>query len=152
VATLAALQSVPRAFPGDTAITGEGRVFALHMFDALVVCEATLTYRLDTGGIRAQALDQTKWMPHRSRCDPVIFFDIAKNTCRQPPAQVVDLDLTLRSRHSTDPEYRTVIDIKNFCVTNPTYDMWRHNAWIGPGEAVSPGSWRRRAVAFSRAQ
>jgi hypothetical protein len=151
VAGLAALQFVPRAFPGDTAITGEGRVFALHMFDALVVCEATLTYRFESGGVRVHALEQTRRMPHRSRCDPVIFFDIAKNTCRQPPAQVVDLDLTLRSKHSTDPEYRTVIDIKNFCVANPTYDMWRHNAWIEPGQPTSAWS-GRRAIALSDAQ
>lgn len=32
------LQAVPRLFPGDTAITGEGRLFALHLFDAKVEC------------------------------------------------------------------------------------------------------------------
>ena len=34
------VQLTTHLYPGDTAITGEGRLFALHMFDARVVCEA----------------------------------------------------------------------------------------------------------------
>jgi hypothetical protein len=72
---------IPRAFPGDSAVTGEGRVFPLHMFDALVECEATITYHLADGRTRADPLDETKRTPHRSRCDPMIYFDMAKNEC-----------------------------------------------------------------------
>jgi hypothetical protein len=149
VGSLAILQFVPAAFPGDTTITGEGRVFALHMFDALVVCEATLTYRLDDGRVGRQALDEPRRMPHRTRCDPVIYFDIATNACRRLPGHVVDLDLLLRSRHSIDPVYRTVIDITNFCAASPTYDMWRHNAWIASDQAASASAWQPRASASS---
>src|SRR5262245_41232231 len=35
-----AFQLMPYAFPGDRTITGEGRLYALHMFDARVVCDA----------------------------------------------------------------------------------------------------------------
>jgi hypothetical protein len=128
--SFALLQMVPRAFPGDTAVTGEGRVFALHMFDALIECDAKLTYHFADGTAHDDALEETSRLPHRSRCDPIIFFDIAKNNCRRRLPGVVDLDLSLRSRHSADPEYHQTIDIRNFCATNPTYDMWRHNTWI----------------------
>jgi hypothetical protein len=128
--SFALLQMVPRAFPGDTAVTGEGRVFALHMFDALIECDAKLTYHFTDGTAHDDALEETSRLPHRSRCDPIIFFDIAKNNCRRRLPGVVDLDLSLRSRHSADPEYHQTIDIRNFCATNPTYDMWRHNTWI----------------------
>jgi hypothetical protein len=101
------------------------------MFDALVVCEAKLTYRLSDGTAREDRLPETERLPHRSRCDPIIFFDIAKNQCRERLPGVVDLDLELRSRHGADAGYRDTIAIKNFCTVNPTYDMWRHNAWIG---------------------
>lgn len=135
------LQLVPRAFPGDTALTGEGRVFALHMFDALVECEATIRYHLQDGGVRVVSLDSTKRLPHRSRCDPLVYFNTAKNTCRHIAADgetarsrtlagVVDLDLTLRSKRNSAADYRPVIDISRFCASNPTYDMWRHNGWI----------------------
>jgi hypothetical protein len=128
----ALLQMVPRVFPGDSALTGEGRVFALHMFDALVVCEAKLTYHLADGSTREDFLPETGRLPHRSRCDPIIFFDLATNSCRQRLPGVVDLDLSLKSKHSSEAQYHPTIDVKRFCAARPTYDMWRHNAWIQP--------------------
>ena len=135
------LQLVPRAFPGDTATTGEGRVFALHMFDALVECEATITYHRQDGSSTQVALDSAKRLPHRSRCDPLIYFNMAKNECRRissgepsrragPLGRVVDLDLSLRSKRNSEREYRDVIRIEGFCAADPSYDMWRHNGWI----------------------
>ena len=72
------LQVVPYAFPGDSAITGEGRLFALHMFDAQVVCESHVTFhdvqggsrrvRLTTGpGIRAGPLRPDRPLQRRPR-------------------------------------------------------------------------------------
>jgi hypothetical protein len=135
--TFAVLQMVPRAFPGDTSITGEGRVFALHMFDALVECDATITHHLNGGGTREHVLQETKRLPHRSRCDPLVYFNIAKNQCenieagnRRAPAGVVDLDLSLRSKRNSAANYQQIIDIERFCATGPSYDVWRHNPWI----------------------
>jgi hypothetical protein len=45
-------------------------------------------------------------------------------------ARVVDLDLSLRSRRTSEAEFHQVIDIRNFCAADPAYDIWRHNAWI----------------------
>ena len=45
-------------------------------------------------------------------------------------------------------EYRDVIDIRDFCAANPSYDMWRHNDWIQPVQAASAPS-RRPASASS---
>jgi hypothetical protein len=130
VGTFGALQMIPRTFPGDSAITGEGRMFALHMFDALVVCEATFSDHFDSGVSRAVLVEETKRLSHRSRCDPLLLFDVAKNRCRQRPHGVIDFDVSLRSRRTSEPEYRQTIDVRNFCAANPTYDTWRHNAWI----------------------
>ena len=134
------LQLVPHAFPGDTAVSGEGRVFALHMFDALVECEATFTYRLDDGTTRAEERREATRMPHRSRCDPMIYFALAKNRCEDIAAQgrtddpdlggVVDLDVSLRSKRNSAADYHQVIDLRQFCAQNPSYDMLRHNAWL----------------------
>jgi len=123
LAVFALLQMMPRVFPGDSALTGEGRVFALHMFDALVVCDAKLTYHMADGSTREDALAETQRLPHRSRCDPIIFFDLAKNSCRQRLPGVVDLDLSLRSKHSADAQYRQTIDVKSFCAADPDYDL-----------------------------
>jgi hypothetical protein len=129
LAVFTCLQFVPYAFPGDSATTGEGRLFALHMFDAIVVCEARLTYHLADGTTREDPLAQAARLPHRSRCDPVIFFDLARNACRRR-AGYRDLDLSLRSGHGRDPQMRQTIDVRSFCEKAPTYDLWRHNAWI----------------------
>jgi hypothetical protein len=102
------------------------------MFDALVVCEGKMTFHLADGSTREDPLAQTQRLPHRSRCDPVIFFDLARNACRRRAANFVDLDLSLRSKHSSEPAYRQTIDLKGFCAADPTYHMWRHNEWIRP--------------------
>jgi hypothetical protein len=129
MAAFGVFQMVPHAFPGDTAVSGEGRMFALHMFDALVECDARIAYRLPGGATRDDPLEQARRLPHRSRCDPVIYFDIAKNRCAETGG-AADLDVSLRARRNSDAEYRPVIDVKGFCQANPSYDVWRHNSWI----------------------
>jgi hypothetical protein len=143
VATFGLLQMVPHAFPGDTAITGEGRLFALHMFDALVECDATVTYHLADGRDRNESRDETAQMAHRSRCDPLVYYAIARNQCERiargdsgaagVDAAIVDLDVRLRSKRNSSPDYQQVFDIRNFCTARPRYSMVRHNAWIGAG-------------------
>ena len=68
----------------------------------------------------------------RIACDPVLYFNLARNECRRTGRKpgVVDLDLHLKSRRTTDPELRDVVDIRNFCSSGVTYDMWRPNDWI----------------------
>lgn len=39
------LQCIPSLFPGDARLTGEGRLFGLHMYDARPVCQGTITLK-----------------------------------------------------------------------------------------------------------
>jgi hypothetical protein len=137
----AAFQLVPRAFPGDTAVTGEGRMFALHMFDALIECEATMTHHLPEGD-RVEVRAESKKFPHRSRCDPLVYHAIARNACARSPA--ADFDLSLRSKRNSSAGYTQVLDIRHFCATQPRYTLWRHNEWIGvPDDRDRPALARR---------
>lgn len=137
----AAFQLVPRAFPGDTAVTGEGRMFALHMFDALIECEATMTHHLPERD-RVEVRPESRKFPHRSRCDPLIYYAIARNACARSPA--ADFDLSLRSKRNSSGGYTQVLDIRNFCATQPRYTLWRHNEWIGvPDDRDRPTLARR---------
>ena len=140
-AIFASLQMLPRAFPGDTAITGEGRMFALHMFDALVQCDAALTYHRPDGD-RVQVRKETTTLPHRSRCDPFVYYAIARNECARlaeesaASAAPVDFDVSLRSRRNSAAGYTQVLAVRNFCAATPRYALWHHNDWIGvPGDA-----------------
>ena len=76
------LQIVPYAFPGDSAITGQGRLFALHMFDAQVVCESHVTFHDGQGGTRRVTGRDRGCGAHRS-CDPIVHLNIARALCRQ---------------------------------------------------------------------
>jgi hypothetical protein len=125
------LQLAPYAFPGDSAVTGQGRLFALHMFDARVVCEASLTLH-DGQGRTQRVRIRTDRGSIRTRCDPIVHFNVARAFCREGAAsgRWTDLDLSLRSQRSTEATLRPVVEIERFCAANPTYDLWRPNPWI----------------------
>jgi hypothetical protein len=124
------LQLVPHLFPGDPAITGEGRLFALHMFDAQVICEAHVTVHDGQGGSRRVRI--VPLAPSRVRCDPIVYLSFARALCRQGEEhrRWVDLDLSLRSRRTSESNLRPVVELDRFCPRNVHYDIWRSNPWI----------------------
>jgi hypothetical protein len=131
LAGFAFTQMLPKVFPGDEAITGEGRLFALNMFDARVICEGYAIVRTADGRTRRMTFSNREYAK-RIACDPVLYFNLARNECRRERdgAALVNLDLYLRSRRTTERESYKVIDIRNFCTAGITYDMWRPNDWI----------------------
>lgn len=131
LAGFAFTQFLPKVFPGDEAITGEGRLFALNMFDARVVCQGHAIVRTADGRQRKTAFSNKSYSK-RIACDPILYFNLARNECRRERrgAALVNLDLHLRSRRTTGSEIHTVIDIPDFCTAGVTYDMWRTNDWI----------------------
>jgi len=127
------LQLAPYAFPGDRTITGEGRLYALHMFDARVYCEAYASVRGHDGSIRRVDLQLT-YMP-RIDCDPIVIFGRARNLCTGQSrlgTNVADLDLHLAARRATDPTLHEVINVPAFCGSGLRYAPFRHNEWIRP--------------------
>jgi hypothetical protein len=125
------LQLTPYAFPGDRAITGEGRLYALHMFDARVYCDAYAAVRGHDGSVRRVDLQLTS-MP-RIDCDPIVIFNRARNLCigkSRLATDVAELDLRLAARRTTDPELHEVINVPAFCRSGLRYTPFRHNEWI----------------------
>ncbi|PYM95559.1 MAG: hypothetical protein DME04_04420 [Candidatus Rokuibacteriota bacterium] len=125
------LQLAPYTFPGDHALTGEGRLYALHMFDARPLCEGWAELRHPDGTTTRRDLKLR--LDTRIACDPIVFFNRARNLCRQREAGLVafqDLDLFLSARRATDEQMRRVIATTGFCARRERYDPFRHNAWI----------------------
>lgn len=129
VAFFSTLQIYHFCMPGDTAITGEGRSFALHMFDAKIDCTAQALIKNSSG---KRALDLRTHMPIRLECDPVVYWNKARHLCRKLEDEpgFVDIDLSLSSKHSNETSFRQVVDIKNFCSEKIDYSLFQHNEWI----------------------
>jgi hypothetical protein len=125
-----AFQLVPYTFPGDRTITGEGRLYALHMFDAQVVCEAWAV--LTDGDGTGAPIDLRAGTLPRINCDPIVVLGRARNLCARlgRPGAPANLHVVLRARRSTEPDLRTVIDLPSFCALDLHYDPFRHNDWI----------------------
>jgi hypothetical protein len=130
-AAFSVLQLTTHLYPGDTALTGEGRLFVLHMFDARVVCDAYATVKFPHG-VRHVSI---KGPGVRTGCDPIVIHGYASILCRRREAgrlNFVDIDIHLRSRRVTDPDLKTVIAYENFCSRQPRYHPFLHNEWINP--------------------
>jgi len=134
------LQFIPYLYPGDVALTGEGRYFALNMFDAKSMCNSRLTLHKRDGKVEVlePKLDPERRMrsiqpdaealPVRLHCDPLIYFSWAQSACRR--TDIEEVDLFLEAKRSSATEYKTLINIRNFCALKPTYSMFSHNEWI----------------------
>ena len=125
------LQLIPYAFPGDRALTGQGRLYALHMFDARATCVGWADLHNVDGTTTRRDLKLP--LDTRIACDPIVYFNRARNLCRQRAAgraAFTDLDLFLSARRSSESELRRVIDTKGFCAKRERYDPFRPNAWI----------------------
>jgi hypothetical protein len=134
LAVFGILQLAHHSFPGDTAITGEGRVFALHMIDARVACSGRVLEHRRDGSTRERVLSTA--VPVRIHCDPIVFWNLAKELCRRGEAEpdFLGLDLKVHARRAVDPQLQTLVAIDDFCRAETTYDVWRHNSWINAVE------------------
>jgi hypothetical protein len=132
LAGMCLLQCVPLLYPGESALTGEGRMFAIHMFDAAVQCESYVVLKRPDGALERR--DFSRPLPVRIRCDPIVFLNKAQALCRSAERgkDFVDFDLHVDARKATESVMRPLIALQNVCATDPTYDVWRHNWWINP--------------------
>ena len=123
------LQTIPYLIPGDSALTGEGRLFALHMFDARVECEAYARMRFSDGHDESRDLYQP--MSTRIRCDPIVYWNRSNALCRgRDRLGFLDFDLYLNSRKALGGPIKPILSVKNYCVVRPSYQIVWHNDWI----------------------
>lgn len=130
IAVFSLLQVMPMIIPGDERITGEGRLFALHMFDARVFCHGAITLKFKNG-IAKKITIPVGQVP-RIQCDPAVYFSVGKRKCyelRDDP-QFLDLDLCYQARRSHEQAMQPLVDIRNFCQQNLSYNLFTPNEWI----------------------
>jgi len=116
-------------FPGESSITGEGRLFALNMFDTPIVCHATVRFKETADKVDSEL--RPAFVNTRLRCDPLVFFQLASDYCRLRGTDQWrgDIDLHLVSgRPGTQAQ--EIIGIRSFCAQGLVYNIWRHNLWL----------------------
>lgn len=123
-------QLAPRVMPGDTALTGEARTFALNMFDAPVECRNVVVIKYSEGakqiGLSAPLVQR------RLSCDPIVYLSLGRNICRgrQRGSGVIDFDLTLDSRRVGRTDWLSIVSVKDFCAQHLNYSFVSSNNWI----------------------
>jgi hypothetical protein len=134
VATTAALFSAfqlpPLLIDGDSALTGEGRLFALHMFDARIECSGGAT--LSQGDARAAIPIINPGLDARTRCDPIVLFGTTQRLCRslRQRGQRARVDLAVDARRTTQKTLAPLVRVDDFCAAEPSYSIFGHNDWI----------------------
>lgn len=123
VAVYALAQLAPLAFPGDTAITGEGRIFALNMMDARVACDH---FSVAQQGARWREIsDHKPRVGVRIACDPIRYVSLVREACERAPR----VSTYLNARRATDATYQRVFAVDQACGLD--FAILSHNAWIG---------------------
>ena len=137
------VQLPPRLIPGDAALTGEGRSYALHMVDAGVRCRGWAVVRRGDGSTFEVDLHGKAVL--RIACDPVVIAERARNICEgrsRFASGAVDLDLHLVAGRRSRGALQTIIDLPGFCARKVRYNPFGRNDWIRAAGAYSPRSRR----------
>jgi hypothetical protein len=124
-----ACQLVPRAYGGDPALHGQGRMFALHMFEARQECSVDVTFHRRDGRVTRASLLRRDYPP-RLVCDTVVYYGLARNLCRKLPPGVSDFDLAMDAKRRTDAAFTRVIEAPSFCRSVHDFKLVGRNWWL----------------------
>lgn len=138
VALFSLLQWTPWLFPGDRLLTGEGRLWALHMFDAPLECQVWLTPHAPDGRALPPMPLRVGILSNRILCDPVVYASAMQGICAHNPPTARHLDLHLQTRRTGEPRYHVIIDAADVCAQPLEYSLFRHNPWILDGSRTVP--------------
>jgi len=124
------LQLIPTIMPGDARVTGEGRLFALHMFDAQIECSGQITLKFKDG--KEELIPIPAFKRRRIRCDPVTNLSLAKGQCRklENNPDFIDVDLHYSVRQSSEANMHSLVALDNICTNEVDYKILKHNEWI----------------------
>jgi hypothetical protein len=143
MAGLSLFQLPPLLIPGDAALTGEGRSYALHMVDAGVRCRGWAVVRHRDGS--TSEVDLHGKAVTRIACDPIVIAERARNICEgrsRFTSGAVELDLHLVARRRSGVALETIIDLAGFCARKVRYNPFGRNDWIRAAGVYSPRSRR----------
>lgn len=125
------LQVYPKIFFPRSAVTGEGRLLSLNMFDAQAVCNHVLNFRYSHQGGESLVEDMAG-IGTRIKCDPYLYLEISRNICQKlkEKGDNASVDLYLESRKYSEEKFTAVVAEQDICSKNLNYRMLSRNPWI----------------------
>jgi len=131
LALFSSCQLMPYFYHGRKSLTGQGRLFALHMFESRPLCEvhAVIHYKERAPETVDLLMRQ---LPPRAICDPIVYYDRVNNLCRSLGGEpgFADADFIMRSKLTTDKIMTTIVDDTSFCSHHEAYRIFSNNGWI----------------------
>lgn len=114
------------------AVTGEGRIPALIMFDGNVRCAMGRVARFERKTVDFGRAPIP--LGQRIQCDPVVAWNEARILCARLAKDRTfrDLDVYLVSKQATDRNWTEVMRVRGFCSQWPAYFTWLPNRWMLP--------------------
>ena len=123
-------QILPRFYRGDEAVTGQGRTWSLNMYDARVSCHSYMKLRYKN---RTEEFSRnSRWLSIRIQCDPHVYFSDAKKAClwAEKNPDFLDIDFYLTVKRKSDMDWKSLVELQNFCSKDVSYHFLRGNQWI----------------------
>lgn len=115
------VQFLPSLISARNDLSGEGRLIASSMVHNRTECRGFM--RANWGVHEAQIPMPVMQLPIRIWCDPLVFYNHARQMCReQNPDR---LDWYLLSRNTSETEYQLIVMAQDFCRDSRTYP------WLG---------------------
>lgn len=117
--------------PGKAALTGQGRSFALIMYDGRTDCQPHLSvWRRNQ--VKEELPLTAPWLITRIKCDPIIYKQLAERVCQwsQKDDGVEQIDLHLPIKYENETEYRSIVSVNDICNKKLSYSNFFPNYWI----------------------
>lgn len=146
-------QMVPYFYRGDTALTGEGRFWALNMFDVKSECEFKAFAKF-TGRTEDLSWSGAGLGP-RIKCDPISYVSFTKNLCSvlADHDDFLGLDVYLASKRTSSVNFTKIFDRQDVCKQNWKFSLFQANSWIlkssNSEQENQNSSWTSPTVNFS---
>lgn len=117
--------------PGKAALTGQGRSFALIMYDGRTDCQPHLSI-WKNNQIKEELPLTAPWLITRIKCDPIIYKQLAERICHwgQKDDRVEQIDLHLPIKYENEKEYRSIVSVNDICNKQLFYSNFFPNYWI----------------------
>lgn len=126
-----ALQLPQYYLPGDAALTGEGRMYAMIMYDGRVQCEPHVTLWKKDQSKETVPLTPP-WLMTRTACDPLVYMRLAEHLCQwsAKDSSILQADLTVPVRYQGESQWQPLVAATNVCKKPLTYSSFFPNSWI----------------------